>query len=188
MPQIGYQWLSRRFSVTPVHPFAVQSEIGKTRLASTDSDVHRQVYPEAYRPADTVSDHLTFALKYEGVHLEFLARLYSLPEVRRELEHWIAQEPTGAYARRACFLYEWLIEPLDAPSLTRGNYVDALDPDRFVVGKAVNNPRWRVRDNLPGNRDFCPVIRRTDAVRRAEIYDLAGRLATLEDDYGIDLI
>ena len=189
MPQIGYQWLSSTFGVVPVHPFAIQSEIGRVRSTSTDGDIRRNTYPEPYRPAAGLVDHLTFAFRHEGVHLEFLARLYALPPVRAELEAWIAREPTGAYARRACFLYEWLMpEPLNAPGTTRGNYVDALNSADFVVGAPINNARWRVRDNLPGNRDFCPVIRRVEAVQRAETYDLTARLAELEADYGIDLI
>ncbi|MBI3146199.1 MAG: Fic family protein [Pseudogulbenkiania sp.] len=189
MPHIGYQWLSRTFKVTPVHPFAALSEIGRTRSTSTDGDIRREIYPEAYRPGANLSEHLAFAFKYEGVHLEFLARLYRLPSVRAGLEQWIAREPTGAYSRRACFLYEWLMpEPLAALGVTQGNYVEALDPDEFVVGASVNNPRWRVRDNLPGSRDYCPVIRRIDAVKAAEQYDLAAKLAALETDYGIDLV
>lgn len=191
MPQIGYQWLSVAYGVTPVHPFAVQSEIGRIRSTSTstDGDIRREIYPEPYRPTASLVDNLVFAFRHEGIHLEFLARLYALPAVRAALEAWIAREPTGAYARRACFFYEWLMpEPLAAADVTRGNYVDALNPADFFVGAPINNPRWRVRDNLPGNRSFCPVIRRVPAVQRAQSYDLAAPLAELEADFGIDLI
>ncbi|WP_144139774.1 Fic family protein [Paraburkholderia sp. BCC1884] len=189
MPHIGYQWLSNEYGVAPVHPFAIQSEIGRARSTSTDGDIRKEIYPEPYRPTASLTDNLTFAFRHEGIHLEFLARLYALPSVRTELEAWIAREPTGAYARRACFFYEWLMpQPLNAPGVSRGNYVDALNAEHFIVGAPENNPRWRVRDNLPGNRDFCPVIRRTDAVRHAESYDLSAPLAELEADYGIDLI
>ncbi|MFM0737905.1 hypothetical protein PQQ51_11740 [Paraburkholderia xenovorans] len=109
MPQVGYQWLSNTYGVVPVHPFAVRSEIGRVRSTSTDGDIRREIYPEAYRPAANLPGHLGFAFRCEGIHLEFLARLYALPAVRSELEAWIAREPTGAYARRACFFYEWLM-------------------------------------------------------------------------------
>jgi hypothetical protein len=74
MPHIGYQWLSNTYGVVPVHPFAIQSDIGKVRSTSTDGDIRRHTYPEPYRPAASLVDHLTFAFRYEGVHLEFLAR------------------------------------------------------------------------------------------------------------------
>lgn len=189
MPYVGYQWLSHTFKITPVQPFPVQSEIGRIRSTLKEGDVCLESYVESYRPGSTLSEHLTFAFRYEGIHLEFLARLFRLPGVRHELEQWISSEPTGAYARRACFLYEWLMpDQLIFPGVMQGNYVDALPPEDFIVGHAILNKRWRVRDNLPGNRDYCPIIRRVDAVKAAEQYNLATRLSALEADYGIDLI
>ena len=186
---IGYSWLANTFKVTPVQPWAVRSEIAGTRASFRDGDLHREVYPEAYRPAPTFSGHLTFAFKHEGMHLEFLARLFRHEEVRLALEDWIRREPTGAYARRAGFFYEWLMSaPLGLPSVTRGNYVDALDPKAYLVGTAINQPRWRVRDNLPGQREYCPLVRRVAEVKAAEQYDLPARLAELETDFGVDLM
>lgn len=186
---IGYQWLAATYEVAPVHPFAVRSEIGRNRSTTTDGDIRHEVYPETYRPGASLSEHLAFAFKYEGIHLEFLARLYRLAHARDALLDWIGREPTGAYARRAGFFYEWLMaDTLAVPNVSQGNYVDALDPEGFVVGTAIRNPRWRVRDNLPGSREYCPLIRRVDAVKAAEQYNIAARLAALEADYGIDLI
>jgi hypothetical protein len=75
MPHSGYQWLSNRYGVVPGHPFAVQSEIGRTRPAPTDGDIRREVYPEPYRPTANLTDNLTFTFRHEGIHLDFLARL-----------------------------------------------------------------------------------------------------------------
>ncbi|WP_288842275.1 Fic family protein [uncultured Deefgea sp.] len=189
MAEIGYQWLSMTYNVHPVHPLAVQSEIGRNRSTSSDGDIRFEVYPEIYRPLDTFSEQLAFAFKYEGIHLEFLARLFSQALVKQELEQWIVREPTGSYARRACFLYEWLLDDtLAAPNLTRGNYIDALAPELYLVGTPINCPRWRVRDNLPGNRDYCPIVRRTVSIQATESYDLPAKLAELESDFGVDLI
>jgi len=189
MAEIGYQWLSLTYNVHAVHPLAVQSEIGRNRSTSSDGDIRFEVYPESYRPLDTFSEQLAFAFKYEGIHLEFLARLFSQALAKQELEQWIAREPTGSYARRACFLYEWLLDDtLAAPNLTRGNYIDALDPELYLVGTPINCPRWRVRDNLPGNRHYCPIVRRTSAIQATETYDLPAKLVELETDFGVDLI
>ena len=46
--------------------------------------MHEQ-YSPAVRPTPSLGGHLTFALKHEGVHLEFLARLFSAAPVA-ELE------------------------------------------------------------------------------------------------------
>ena len=190
MSVLGYHWLAPTFNNEPTQPFTVHSEIGRTRSSTQQDGIRLEVYPESYRPESTLAGHFTFAFKYEGIHLEFLARMFRLPEVKQGLEQWIAEEPTGAFARRACFFYEWLMPDLldFFPGVTQGNYVDALNPDEYVTGRSINNRRWRVRDNLPGNRDFCPMIRRTEAVKAVEQYDVAAKLALLEADYGLDLI
>jgi hypothetical protein len=141
------------------------------------------------RPADTLAGHLTFALKHEGVHLEFLARLYAVMPTD-ELEAWIAAEPTGQYARRAGFFYEFLTGlQLGSPGVAAGNYVAALDADDYLTAsRPVNNPRWRVRDNLPGTRNYCPLVSRTARVRQAEQYDCAQQLADLDAEFGADVL
>lgn len=189
MPNIGYGWLSREYRIAPVQPFPVNSEIGKSRSTTRVGGLRNEVYPEVYRPQNQLSDHLSFSLRHEGVHLEFLARLFALEAAKEALEQWVSREPTGAFARRACFLYEWLIpEELNVEACHRGNYVDALNPDEYFVGTSVNNSRWRVRDNLPGSREYCPIIRRVEEVKTAEHYDIISKLGELETDFGIDLI
>jgi hypothetical protein len=148
-----------------------------------------QYYPSSARPADTLAAHLGFALKHEGVHLEFLARLFDVVPVA-ELETWVAAEPTGQYARRAGFFYEYLTgRRLAFLGVVSGNYVSALDNESCVTAvRPVNNPRWRVRDNLPGSRDYCPLVLRTSRVQQAERYDCARHLADLEVEFGADVL
>ncbi len=100
---------------------------------------------ELLRPEATLAGHLSFALKHEGVHLETLSRLFAVAPAA-EVEDWIRREPTGQYARRAGFLYEWLTgRRLDVPDTTRGNYVPAVDAKRELIAPvAINNIRWRV--------------------------------------------
>ncbi len=186
---LGYQWLSDRFSIKPVQTFAISSRIANARSSIQVDGVRMDSYPEAYRPKDVFRDHLVFALKYQALHLEFLARLFALPQIRFELERWIVEEPTGRYARRACFLYEWLLPtPLDLRARVSGNYVDFLDAATYVTGEPINCPRWRVRDNLPGPANFCPIVRRTEAVIALERLDIAALLTQLEAECGAELV
>jgi hypothetical protein len=109
-----------------------------------------------------------FALKHEGVHLEALSRLFAAAPAA-EIEAWVRGEPTGRYARRTGFLYEWLTgKRLDVPDTTRGNYIPALDPELELTSPTpVNNARWRVRDNLLGNAGFCPQVHLTPDTKQA---------------------
>jgi hypothetical protein len=80
----------------------------------------------------------------EGVHLEALSLFAVVAPA--DIEARIRDEPTGQYARRTGFLYEWLTgKHIDVPDTTRGNYIPALDPELELTAPApVNNPRWRV--------------------------------------------
>lgn len=186
---IGYQWLVVHYGISPVQAFRIDSALAKTRSTVREDGYVHEYYPPAAKPADTLAGHLTFALKHEGIHLEFLARLFDVIPVL-ELEDWIAGEATGQYARRAGFFYEYLTgRQLAFPGVVAGNYVTALDEDSYLTAsRPVNNPRWRVRDNLPGSRDYCPLVLRTVRVLQAEQYDCTQHLGDLEAEFGADLL
>lgn len=186
---IGYQWLVVHYGISPVQAFRTDSALAKTRSTVREDGYVHEYYPPAAKPADTLAGHLTFALKHEGIHLEFLARLFDVIPVL-ELEDWIAGEATGQYARRAGFFYEYLTgRQLAFPGVVAGNYVTALDEDSYLTAsRPVNNPRWRVRDNLPGSRDYCPLVLRTVRVLQAEQYDCTQHLGDLEAEFGADLL
>lgn len=188
MDYIGFRWVAERLAVDPVQAFSVESRIGTSRRTLVDP-VRKETYAAAARPEPTIAAHLAFGLKHELVHLEFLARVFAVLD-QQILEAWIRSEPTGAYARRIGFLFEWLTgRLLEVPDTPSGNYIDALDPDEFVVAfSPANIQRWRVRDNLPGTREYCPTIRRTDAVREIERFDCAAALEALEVQFGADII
>lgn len=186
---VGYLWLRARYDVHSTQPLRVQTAIAGTRSERLAEGVAHRTVPSALRPAPTLADHLTFALKHEGVELEFLARLFPVID-KTELEAWIRSEPTGQYARRAGFLYEWLTgDTLDVPNTPYGNYVPALDEAK-QLGAAIstNSTRWRVRDNLLGSPKFSPTVWRTDAVALAMALDVRARLEALEGRFGSDLI
>jgi Fic family protein len=132
-----------------------------------------------YTPEDSLVGHLTFALKYEGVDLAVLKKLFDrLPA--EELTSIVVAEPTGQYSRRLWFIYEWLMgKQLELPDLTSGNYVDALDEKLQFGCSPIPSKRHRVRNNLPGVREFCPLIRRTPALQQYIEQDLSGRIKTI---------
>lgn len=109
---LGYHWISKALHVTPVQPFRVTSSLGPGMSTLEQGRSTRKTYTRAYAPEPTLPGHLTFALKYEGVDLDFLTRVFQCagPGFLRE---WVMQEPTSAYARRAGFLFEWLTRQSD---------------------------------------------------------------------------
>jgi hypothetical protein len=148
----------------------------KTRI--TDTQVLEQ-YPRAYDPADGVIGHLRFALRYEPLDLGVYKAAFQTIK-KSEIEGWIQSEPNGIFARRAWYLYELLTgDTLNVSPLTSGPYVDLLDPKLHVVGPAVRVRRQRVFDNLLGNKDFCPLIRRTEKLASDFTKNLSERAGAL---------
>ncbi len=151
----------------------------KTRV--TEAGV-LESYPRAYDPGTGVLGHLRFALRYEPVDLGVYKAAFRRID-RQDLERWIQGEPNGIFARRAWYLYELLEgRKLAVDDLTSGPYVELLNPDLHVAGPPVRIRRQRVFDNLLGNRDFCPLIRRSDKLGEALSQDLAGQARSLLAD------
>ena len=121
-----------------------------------------QIFSPPYAPRPSLAGHLTFALKHEGLDLAVLKRLFGAcgPE---PIEALVKATPTGAYARRIWFLYEWLTgRRLDLPNADRGAYPLVVDPNRQYAATAATSSRHRVKNNLPGTPDFCPLVSRTE--------------------------
>lgn len=125
-----------------------------------------KLFTPRHRPEDTLRGHLTFALKYEGVDLAVLKALFDVIDPR-ELENIVRTEPTGSYSRRIWFLYEWLTGArLELDDAVQGNFVPLLNDQLQYAAAPRDSRRHRVRNNLPGTREFCPLIRRTEKLDR----------------------
>lgn len=123
-----------------------------------------QVFTSRHAPEETLYKQLVFALKYEGVNLLALKKLFEgLSE--EEMVELVQLEPLGQYSRRAWFLYEWLKSTtLTIPDLTNGNFVPLLDQKMQYAVAGIRSSRHRIINNLPGTPDFCPLIRRTEKI------------------------
>jgi len=162
------------------------SAIGE-RHRITQRDGWRILTPR-HAPQATLGGHLTFALKYEGLDLAVLKRLF-LAVAPARIEAIVRATPTGSYARRIWFLYEWLSgSVLDLPPIDRGTYVEIVDPALQWAGAPVNVPRQRVRNNLPGTPEFCPLVFRTQTLERFVGMDLAARARDAVDRVPADLL
>ena len=119
------------------------------------------VFGPRYKPEESLTGHLTFALKYEGIDLYILKKLFEKISIG-EITSLVANEPTGLYSRKIWFLFEWLMNnQLPLADLHIGNYVDLLNTDLQYGAPPEISRRHRIRNNLPGSRDFCPLIRKT---------------------------
>ncbi len=124
------------------------------------------IFTPRHKPQDTLYGHLIFALKYEGIDLAILNALFQAIEAK-EIQEIICSEPTGSYSRRVWFLWEWLQEKqLDIEDARAGNFVPLVNSKLQYEGRSYPSKRHRVRNNLPGTHNFCPLIRKTEKLEQ----------------------
>ena len=146
------------------------------------------VFTPRHQPKDSLMGHLTFALKYEGVDLAVLKKLFESVGASG-MQSLIAAEPTGQYSRRLWFLYEWLKGiHLELPDLTTGNYINVLDTSQQFGSTAKPSKRHRVRNNLPGVPEFCPLVRKTDLLKEFIALQLSEQMRQLTGKIHPDLM
>jgi len=163
MTLAGYSALIYRYNLSVPLPDAMAAVSKKHRKYIQG---RWNVFRANQKPEDSLLGHLVFALKYEGVDLLLLKKLFTIVD-SEELKLIVTKYPTSSYARRLWFFYEWLTgKRLDLDDVKTGNYVDALKPELQYPGPRIRSSRHRVNDNLPGVPGFCPLIRRTQKLEQ----------------------
>jgi hypothetical protein len=120
-----------------------------------------QVFTSRHLPEDTLYKQLVFALRYEGIQLLVLKKLFE-KLTENEIIQLVQIEPMGQYSRKIWVLYEWLFgKKLPVPDLKKGNFVPLLDKKLQYDVKGVRSSRHRIINNLPGTPGYCPLIRKT---------------------------
>ena len=142
----------------------------KARLAAVQSlqrlPEGALLVPAKQAPGARLLEHALFALKHEGVRLDYLLaalRQVDAPEMLAEFQ----RTPNGSYIRKLCLLWEHAHQqPLPGveEGLISAAYVPLFDPQQYLTGTSRRNARWRVDCNGLGDLHFCPVVRRTQAV------------------------
>jgi hypothetical protein len=170
-------------------------EVPLPRMLSATGAHHRlreqsgwRIMTPRHAPEPTLRGHLTFALKYEGLDLAVLKRLF-LATGAAPVEAMVQDQPTGSYARRVWFLYEWLTgNELSLPDAKTGRYVPVLDPSLQWGIRGETAPRYRLHDNLPGTPEFCPLVYRTDTLEELIALDLPQRAKDIVADVRRDVL
>jgi hypothetical protein len=132
-------------------------------------------YPPKYFPKDFQNpiNHLEFALKYDGINLEILYPVFEKLGPR-ELVEYIRSRPTSKLARKIWYLYEFLTnQKLDVEDAVGGSYTLLLDANDYYTGIVKRSKRHYVDDNLLGNVNFCPIVRKTETLKKFEEANLA---------------
>ncbi len=186
----GYYELIKRYKLDVIpnwHKSLVAT--GGIHRTNSNDKVIEEIYPPKYWPGDALGEHLEFALKYDGVNLAILMKIFEEID-KEELIEYVQSKYTGKYARRLWFLFEFLtgkLLPMD--DLKMGNYIDLLESDKYYTNSdIVQVHRQRIYNNLLGNRHFCPIIRRTLSLKKFEKADLPDRCLKVLSGYSTELL
>jgi hypothetical protein len=147
-----------------------------------------RIYTPRHAPAATLEGHLTFALKYEGLDLAVLKRLFMAAKAS-EIADFVRLKPTGVYTRRIWFLYEWLLgSKLNLPDADRVTSVNVVDTELQFAVTGESSARHRVRNNLPGTPEFCPLAFKTATLNEFIAQDLKARALFVVSEIPKDLL
>ncbi len=186
----GYCELIKRYNLDVIpnwHKSLVAT--GGIHRTNSNNKIVEEIYPPKYWPGNALGGHLEFALKYDGVNLAILMKIFEETNVE-ELIGYIQSKYTGKYARRLWFLYEFLTDKrLPIGDLEQGNYIDLLESDKYYTA-AISSQirRQRINNNLLGESHFCPIVRRTGTLRKFEKTDLPEQCLKVLSGYSPELL
>ena len=186
---LGFTRVADMLGIEQVQPLFTRSHIGSLNRTELHLAAEIRTWTSQYQPSDTFRGHFEFGLKYERLNFEYFSRVFERVNPQ-EIVAWLHDAPTGAYARRTAFFYEWFTgKTLEAPDTAANvGYVDAIDPALYLTAtRATNHKRWKVRHNLPGPRGYCPLVYLARQSER-NLYDVQAGVERLNTAYGADLL
>ena len=189
----GYLYIIQQYSLNVcelyLQSFATDTS---TKKVVQSGHIIKTYYPiRRFRYDDSWQWQLMFALKYEGVNIEVLKAFFDKIE-SVEIEQFILAHPLGAIQKRIWFLYEYLTgKTLNIQDGEGGSYVPLID-DVFQyalpASSGIRVRRYHVINNLIGNRDFAPYVRKTAQLREFSATRLKEESERLLKNYSPELL
>ncbi|MGI8990896.1 MAG: Fic family protein [Bryobacteraceae bacterium] len=163
---IGLVGLIRELGLNVPWPAVRSESIVGTRRTYIADGIAQEQYPRSHAPKNLIGN-LKFAMRHEPLDLEVLHAAFKAIGAR-PVQRWLREEPTSIFARRCWYLYEKLTgKTLDVPEVAPSGYVDLLDAKLHITGIRRRSRRHLINDNLLGDTNYCPLIRRTEALSAA---------------------
>lgn len=188
---IGYLWLKNYLENKDikVYPYFRETYVIDKGINKIVEKPNVQEYYVKQKNIDNnIWWHIEFALKHEGLNLAIFEYLFDVID-KIDLHQYVATKPNGKYNRIVWFLYEWLTEnKLDLPDVDTRIYVELLDSKDYYTGNPINYKRYAIKENLLGNKKFCPFIRKTDILYHYENLNLKDKVKNTIDKYDQNII
>lgn len=183
---VGYGAIINAFNLNVPVPERLSLISTKKRQYKTEG---WQVFTSRHLPDDTLYKQLVFALKYEGINLLLIKKLFEKITEKQTID-LLQEEPLGQYSRKLWFLFEWLFnKKLPIDDLQMGNYVVLLNEKlQYARPTGEKSSRHRIINNLPGTPDFCPLVRKTNKLEQYIDENPAKQQSTILKDIHKDIL
>lgn len=186
---IGYQWIIDNLDLR-VPGSTTISTIGEPGESYRKDHPFQniRVFRKEYAVPDTPMAHLSFALKHEETDLFLIQCIFD--KIGEDvISDFVMMNPGGLYERKIGFLYDFLTgRTLPDPKIHNGNYAGLIDGNLYFTGEIRKNKKWRIDDNLLGDRTFCPVVRKTPLISEYLAKNLGERARELLKSYSPELV
>lgn len=163
---IGNLWLKQQYGleINLTH----LSQLGtRLRLEIDEAGNIVETYPPTYGVEASALQHIEFGLKYDHLNLDLLYAVFKKLSLD-EMVSYVSFKPRGSYQRRIGYLFEFLTGTrLPVEDISKTNYINLIDPEKYVTGRIEKVSRWAINDNLLGTREFSPIVRKTKSLTQA---------------------
>jgi len=173
--KIGYFYLIEKLELL-VPPLSVHYYQGdKSEDEEKDLGQYKvKILAKRKATGATIFDHISTAIKYEGIRLAYLYPIFEVIN-ETELAEYIKEQPNNNTRRAIWYLFEWLMnKKLDVPN-SSARYMALLDDEYYFtrdINNGVKDRRTRVINNCIGNKHFCPMVRKTKELEKWSKVDL----------------
>jgi len=187
----GYEALKCMLALKTIPHYRRSYILSKgARRIERHNHYERHYYPKSYLPhhPEQPLSQLEFAIKYDGINLEIIRLVFQKVSLQ-DMTSYVSEHPTSKYIRIIWFLYEKLTgQVLELADVKSGNYVELLDPTVYYTADGIKSRRQRVKDNLLGNSQFCPVVRKTECITAYVNKRLNEKAEKLISEYDLHVI
>ena len=167
MELAGYTYLVEELDIS-VPPLGLELAVGdsiKDEIKPYGSNKIK-LLGKNKKVCSNIYEQIETAINYQGVRLAYLVPIFEKLD-ESGLEGYILEKPQAIARRCIWFLYEWLMSKELNIENSEANYSELLDTNFYFTSKTgVKNPRTRIINNCLGNKDFCPMIRKTPEVMK----------------------
>jgi len=161
----GYTFLVQELELS-LPPLGMELAKGEKSKDETRpyGTVKIRILAKSKKIGSSVFENIETAINYQGIRLSHLVPIFEKID-SQELTKFIKQRPKSVVRRCVWYLYEWLMSEELAIDNSSSNYAMLLDDKfYFTSSSGVKNSRTRIINNFLGNKQFCPMVRKTKKI------------------------